>query len=103
LLFDLDGSPNLSDIQKARIHAALAGRIGKDGVLRVIVQTTRSQLTNKGLAVERFVAWLREALTPRPPRRKTRATLASKQRRLETKRKRGTVKRQRLRLPENED
>ena len=103
LLFDLDGSPSLSDIQKARIHAALSGRIGKDGVLRVVAQTTRSQLTNKGLAVERFVALLREALTPRPPRRKTRATLASKRRRLETKRRRGTVKQQRSRLPEVED
>lgn len=103
LLFDLDGSPSLSDIQKARIHENLSGRIGKDGVLRVVVQTTRSQLTNKGLAVERFVALLREALTPRPPRRKTRATLASKLRRLETKRKRGTVKRQRSRLTGGED
>jgi len=103
LLFDLDGSPNLSEGQKARIHAALSGRIGKDGVLRVVAQTTRSQLTNKELAVERFVALLREALTPRPPRRKTRATLASKRRRLETKRRRGTVKQQRSRLPEAED
>ena len=58
LLFDLDGSPSLSDSQKARIHASLSSRIGKDGVLRVVAQTTRSQLTNKGLAVERFVALL---------------------------------------------
>jgi len=103
LLFDLDGSPSLSDIQKARLHAALSGRIGKDGVLRVVAQSTRSQLTNKKLAVERFVALLREALTPRPPRRKTRATLASKRRRLEAKRRRGTVKQQRSRLTEGED
>ena len=95
LLFDLDGSPSLTESQKARLRAALAGRIGKDGVLRVVSQSTRSQSANKELAVDRFAALLREALTPRTPRRKTRATLASKLRRLEGKRQRGAVKRQR--------
>lgn len=55
LLFDLDGSPSLSEIQKARIHAVVSGGIGKDGVLRVVVQTIRSQLTNKELVVRWFV------------------------------------------------
>ncbi len=95
LLFDVDGSPSLTEAQKARLRAALAGRIAKDGVLRLVSQTTRSQSANKELAVERFVALVREALTPRPPRRKTRASLASKLRRLETKSRRGAVKRQR--------
>ncbi|WP_029456862.1 alternative ribosome rescue aminoacyl-tRNA hydrolase ArfB [Solidesulfovibrio alcoholivorans] len=95
LLFDLDGSPSLTEAQKTRLRAALAGRIGKDGVLRVVSQSTRSQSANKELAVDRFAALLREALTPRTPRRKTRATLASKLRRLEGKRQRGAVKRQR--------
>ena len=95
LLFDLDASPSLTETQKARLRTALAGRIGKDGVLRVVSQSTRSQSANKELAVDRFAALLREALTPRTPRRKTRATLASKLRRLEGKRQRGAVKRQR--------
>jgi ribosome-associated protein len=103
LLFDVDGSPSLSDGQKARLHAALAGRIAKDGVLRLVSQTSRSQATNKELAVERFVVLVREALTPKPPRRKTRATLASKLRRLESKSRRATVKRARSSRPDADD
>lgn len=95
LLFDLEASPSLTDADKARIREALTGRIGKDGVLRVVSQTSRSQFANKDIALERFAALLREALTPRPPRRKTRATLASKLRRLDDKKRQGERKRQR--------
>ncbi|WP_428563178.1 MAG: alternative ribosome rescue aminoacyl-tRNA hydrolase ArfB [Solidesulfovibrio sp. DCME] len=103
LLFDLAGSPSLTEAQKARLGATLAGRIAKDGVLRLVSQTTRSQSANKELAVERFVALVREALSPRPPRRKTRASLASKLRRLETKSRHGAVKRQRAARPDTDE
>ena len=95
LLFHLDASPSLEEADKARIREALAGRIGKDGVLRVTSQTSRSQFANREIALERFAALLREALTPRPPRRKTRATLASKLRRLDDKKRQSERKRQR--------
>ena len=95
LLFDLDASPSLAEADKASIRETLAGRIGKDGVLRVVSQTSRSQFANKEIALERFAALLREALPPRPPRRKTRATLASKLRRLDDKKRQGERKRQR--------
>ena len=98
LLFNLDASPSLTDADKDRIRQALAGRIGKDGVLHVVSQTSRSQFANKEIALERFAALLREALTPRPPRRKTRATLASKLRRLDDKKRQGARKRQRRAL-----
>ncbi len=103
LLFDVQASPSLTEAHKARLFAALAGRIGRDGVLRLVSQSTRSQSANKELAVERFAALVREALTPRPPRRKTRATLASKLRRLEGKKRRGAVKRDRAGRPDGED
>ena len=103
LLFDVDASQSLDDAAKARLHGALGGRIGKDGVLQVSSQTSRSQTANKELAVERFAALLRTALTPKPPRRKTRATLASKLRRLESKKRRGAQKRQRAGHPSLED
>ena len=64
-------------------------------MLRVVSQTSRSQFANKEIALERFAALLRETLTPRPPRRKTRATLASKLRRLDTKSRRSSIKRER--------
>lgn len=95
LLFDLDASPSLTEADKAHVRETLAGRIGKDGVLRVVSQTSRSQFANKEIALERFAALLRETLTPRPPRRKTRATLASKLRRLDTKSRRSSIKRER--------
>jgi len=97
LLFDLDASPSLDDAAKARIREALGKRVGKDGVLQVVSQTTRSQWANREIAVERFAALLRAALTPQPPRRKTRATLASKRRRVDEKTKHGAIKRQRSR------
>ena len=102
LRFDLDASPSLDPADKERIRAALGKRVGKDGVIQVVSQNTRSQWTNREIAIDRFAALLRAALTPKPPRHKTRATLASKRRRLETKTKHGAVKRQRAR-PTSDD
>jgi ribosome-associated protein len=103
LWFDLDASPSLTDADKDRIRQALGSRIGRDGLLRIVSQTTRSQTANKELAVARFVELLRDALTPLPPRRKTRATLASKHRRLDAKKQHGALKRQRASRPSSAD
>ncbi|MHC1713163.1 MAG: alternative ribosome rescue aminoacyl-tRNA hydrolase ArfB [Solidesulfovibrio sp.] len=97
LWFDLDQSPSLSVEDKQRIRDALGGRIGKDGMLRIIVQQTRSQSANKEIAIERFAALLRTALTPVAARKKTRATFASKLRRLDAKKRQGSIKRERAR------
>ena len=95
LLFDLQASPSLTEYDKARIGQALEGRIGKDGVLRVVSQSTRSQFANRELALERFAALLRVALTPVAPRKKTRVSLAAKRRRVDDKKRQGALKRQR--------
>lgn len=95
LLFDLDASPSLAEDDKARIREALTGRIGKDGVLRVVSQSTRSQFANREIALERFAAMLRVALTPVAPRKKTRVSLAAKQRRVDDKKRQGARKRER--------
>jgi ribosome-associated protein len=86
-VFDVEASTALTDAQKRRVVAE-AGP-----VLRAVAQDERSQLRNKDLAVERLVASLREAL--RVPRRRvaTKPSAASKQRRLEAKRRRSQVKR----------
>jgi ribosome-associated protein len=86
-VFDVEASTALTDAQKRRV-VAKAGP-----VLRAVAQDERSQLRNKDLAVERLVASLREAL--RVPRRRvaTKPSAASKQRRLEAKRRRSQVKR----------
>jgi len=95
LLFDLEASPSLTEADKARVREALAGRIGQDGVLRVVSQSTRSQFANREIALERFAAMLRSALTPTAPRIKTRVSLAAKRRRVDEKKRHGARKRER--------
>jgi ribosome-associated protein len=85
-IFDVEASSALSPVQKARV-------IRKAGpVLRAVAQDERSQLRNRELAVERLVEALREALRVPRPRRPTKPTAASRQRRLEQKRRRGETK-----------
>ncbi|MGA2403614.1 MAG: alternative ribosome rescue aminoacyl-tRNA hydrolase ArfB [Syntrophobacteraceae bacterium] len=92
LWFDVLNSPNLSQEQKELILRRLATRIGKDGLLRVISQQTRSQVENKELAIERFAELLRDALERVPLRKKTRVSKGAKLRRLEEKRQRSILK-----------
>ena len=72
--------------------------VGKAGpVLRAIAQDERSQWRNRELATERLVEALREALRVPRRRRPTKPTKASRERRLEQKRRRSDTKR--LRRP----
>ena len=88
-VFAVEESNALSDVQKRRVVA----RAGP--VLRAIAQDERSQSRNKELAVERLVAQLRQALRVERKRLPTKPTAASRQRRLDDKRRRGEVKRMR--------
>ena len=69
VLFDVAGSPSLSEEQKQRVRSRLAGRIGKDGILHVASQKHRSQEANRRAAVERLQQLVQEALSARagPP------------------------------------
>ena len=90
-VFDVERSVGLTDAQKRRV-------IAKTGpVLRAIAQDERSQWRNRELAVERLVTALREALRVQRPRRPTKPTAASRERRLTEKRQRAEIKR--LRRP----
>jgi ribosome-associated protein len=90
-LFDVEASSALSDVQKRRVVA----RAGP--VLRAVAQDERSQWRNRELAIERLVQALREALKVERKRRPTAPTKASRERRLEQKRRRAELKR--LRRP----
>jgi len=78
-----------------RVILKLSSRLDGDGTLAVHVEDHRSQHRNRGIARERLVALVRDAL--RTPRKRiaTRPTRASKRRRLEEKRHRAAVKRSR--------
>ena len=93
-IFDVHASSALTETQTQRV-VAKAG-----STLRAVAQDERSQLRNRELAVERLVAQLREAL--KVPRRRvaTRPTKASRERRLESKKRRSTTKRLRRRPPD---
>jgi ribosome-associated protein len=92
LTFDVQSSTALSDEHKQAIMKKLAARINKDGVLRVVSQRTRSQELNRADTIDRFSELIRGALTPQRPRIRTRVSAAAQQRRMEEKKKRGSVK-----------
>ena len=99
LTFDLAGSPSLDDAQKARAIAALKSYVDSAGVLHLASQTFRSQLRNRQDVTTRFVELMRRALRIPKKRRPTRPTASSKERRLESKRRRSRVKRERRFAP----
>ncbi len=95
LFFDVAGCDVLSDIQKRRILTRLSTRANKDGAIRVVSQKYRTQKANRRTAVERLQELLREALKTKPVRKKTRVPERARLRRLEEKKRRGMLKRQR--------
>jgi ribosome-associated protein len=87
--FDVIASTALTDGQKRRVVA----RAGP--VLRAVAQDERSQWRNRELAVERLVESLREALRVERRRVATKPSAQARERRLEAKRRRSQLKRQR--------
>jgi ribosome-associated protein len=95
LLFDVARSPSLDDKQRARILSRLANHVDSEGVLHLAAQSERSQWRNRQEAVVRFQDLLRRALARRRQRRATSPTAASREKRLEQKKRRSQVKKQR--------
>ena len=95
VLFDLAGTTLLGPADRARAMARLASRLTKEGVLAVACDRTRHRERNLREALERMGEILRAAILPPRPRRPTRPTRASKERRLEDKRRRSARKRDR--------
>ena len=95
LSFDVARALSVPEHLRDRAMARLAGRL-VDGVVTVASSEQRSQLQNRVTATEKLGQLLREAVAPpAPPRRPTKPTRGSKERRLEAKRQRSQLKRQR--------
>ena len=95
LSYDVARSPSLPEDLRAWALERLVGRL-VDGVLTVASSEQRSQLQNRESAARRMGQLLREAVAPpAPPRRPTKPTRGSKERRLQVKRQRSQLKRQR--------
>jgi ribosome-associated protein len=89
--YDVEASRSLDDEQKRRVTA----RCGP--VVRASAQDTRSQARNRELALERLRSRLAAALHVQRQRRATKPTKAARRRRVESKKQRGELKRQRRR------
>jgi ribosome-associated protein len=90
-LFDAAASPSLSESQRERLIRKLGP------VITATAQDTRSQLRNRELALERLTQRIAAALEVPRPRKATRPTKGSRERRVTQKKRRGDVKRERRR------
>jgi len=97
LWWDAGATTALGEEARARILQRLAGRLDSSRRLRLVAAGSRSQLQNRAAAVERFRELIAGALRVRKPRRKTRPTAGSRERRIKAKKTRGLTKR--LRRP----
>ena len=95
LVLDIEACAVLGPFRRARLRERLASRV-VDGDLRVVVADERSQWQNRQKAMVRMAELLRDGLKSPPPSRKaTRPTRGSQRRRVQAKKQRGELKRQR--------
>jgi ribosome-associated protein len=95
LRFDVARSRSLPRAVKARLATLAGRRLSGDGVLVIDARRHRTQERNRADARERLVDLIARAAIPVVRRVPTRPTLASKRRRIEGKKRRSTVKRER--------
>ena len=95
LRFDVSRSPSLREDAKIRLMKLAGKRVTTDGVLVIEAKKYRTQEQNRFDALERFRELVRKAKERPKPRQKTKPTLASKEERLKSKKRRGEIKRSR--------
>ena len=93
--WDVRASPTLTEAQRAQLLARLSSRLDGEGRLRVVASESRSQLRNREAATERLRDLVASALTVRKPRKRTKPNRAAKAARLQAKRRRSALKRDR--------
>ena len=91
LLFDVARSPSFTETQRETILQHLHSRLDEKGTLRIIAQKSRNQWRNRQDAVERFITLIQKALVPKKIRRATKASIASKEKRLDAKKRRSKI------------
>ena len=92
LIFDLAGSPSLNEWQRTLARHRLAPYLDGAGLLHLVSEASPSQWRNRQDVIARFQALLARAVRPARQRRATRPTAASRERRLEGKRRRAAIK-----------
>ncbi len=92
LRWNIKTSPSLSEFQRGLLLRGFASRLTDDGDLILACDTNRSQRRNREEVLQRLASMVRTALIPPKPRRKTKPTKASREKRLTEKRRRSEVK-----------
>ena len=95
LQWNIEESTCLKESEKSLIKQRLKSRITENGFLILASEKSRSQFQNKEDVTERFLNLIRKSMEPVKRRKPTRPTKASKERRIQGKKKRGEVKKQR--------
>lgn len=102
LRFDAANSPSLPEMVRLRLLEQAHGYLTKEGILIIDAQRFRTQAANRQDALNRLMELIRKAAQKPKVRYKTRPTLASKIKRLKTKKKRSEKKNLRSERPEEE-
>ena len=88
----IDSSALLTDEQKTLLKEKLSNRINSEGYLQVRSQTHRTQLANKEEVIKKMHGLVAQALTRKKARIATRASKASREKRLESKKRKADIK-----------
>ena len=92
LRFDVRRSPSLPNDVAIRLMRLAGKRLTKEGVLVIVAQNHRTQERNRAEALDRLIALIQEAAVRPVPRRPTKPTKASREKRLEGKKLRSGIK-----------
>ena len=95
LRFDVGNSPSLPGDVRTRLIRIAGRRITQDGILIIEARQFRTQERNREDALLRLVELIRQATEKPKPRKKTKPSKAAKERRIESKKQRGNVKKMR--------
>ena len=102
LFFNVRHSEALSMQQKILLQKNLRSKLTENGSLRIVVSDTRSQIRNKEIAIQRFLALIKKELVIQKKRKPTKPTRGSVKRRLEGKSKKADIKKNRKRVRKND-
>ena len=99
LKFDINNASSLNPRVRKRLIKLAGNKVTKDKVLVIEASSFRSQEKNRNDAISRLVELVREASVEPKRRRSTKPTFASKQKRIESKKRKGNKKKMRKSVP----
>nr|WP_294895553.1 alternative ribosome rescue aminoacyl-tRNA hydrolase ArfB [uncultured Pedobacter sp.] len=100
LLWNVSETVAFCEEDLVRIKAKLGNRISNDGIFSVAAEEDRSQLRNKEIAIKKAFILIENSLLVEKPRKKSKPSFASVQKRLDSKRKQALKKINRTKGPD---